>query len=182
MEIGHYYNNALIVPESNNHGHAVIQVLRPNYWNLYRREVVDTVTKSKNEIIGWNTSGMTKPLLVDNLEEAVRERTTSIKSEDLLKEMKIFVQTDESGKQGYGAEGSGKDDRVIAYGLAIQGIRDTPRQKKLESVVEKKMREYASKHGLPQEFNRDDEMPFPPDMPTSIITSRTRPNSGLRKS
>ena len=183
IEIGHYYNGALIVPESNNHGHAVIQVLRPRYFNLYRRESVDTLTGQKNEIIGWNTSGMTKPLLVDNLEEAVREKQTVIHSEELLKEMKIFVQTDEANKQGYGAEGSGHDDRVIAYGLAIQGIRDTPRQKKLESVVEKKMREYSAKHGLPSNFNLTEDIEFPPDgpVPSGVITGKSRPNSGLRR-
>ena len=183
IEIGHYYNNALIVPESNNHGHAVLQVLRPRYWNVYRRESIDTRTGEKNEIIGWNTTGMTKPLLVDNLEEAVREHQVKINSEDLLKELKIFVQTDDSGKQGYGAEGAGHDDRVIAFGLAIQGIRDTPRQKKLETIVEKKMREYAAKHGLPVNFKTEDEMFFPPDgpKPSDIITGRTRPNVGMRR-
>lgn len=183
IQIGHYYNNALIVPESNNHGHAVIQVLRPAYFNLYRRETVDTLSGSKNEIIGWNTSGMTKPLLVDNLEEAVREKQIQIHSDDLLKELKIFVQTDESGKQGYGAEGSGKDDRVIAVGLAVQGVRDIPRQKRLESIAEKRMREYAERHGLPANFNTAEEVAFPPDGPdmTGVITGKSRPNAGIRR-
>lgn len=183
IQIGHYYNNALIVPESNNHGHAVIQVLRPAYYNLYRRETTDRATGAKTEIIGWNTSGMTKPLLVDNLEEAVREQQILVYSEDLLKELKIFVQTDESGKQGYGAEGSGKDDRVIAIGLAVQGIRDTPRQKKLESLAEKKMREYAEKHSLPANFNTADDIDFPADRPQSggIVTHKSRPNAGIRR-
>lgn len=179
MEIGHMYNNALIVPESNNHGHAVIQILRPRYANVYRRETMDETTKEKNYIMGWNTSGMTKPLLVDNLEEAVREKTTSIKSEDTLKEMKIFVQTDTSGKLGYGAEGSGKDDRVIAYGLAIQGIKDTPRQKKLEGAVEKKMREYAERHGIPKNYAVAEDIAFPPDKPQ--LTNRNRPNQMIRR-
>ena len=184
IEVGHYYNNALIVPESNNHGHAVIQVLRPGYWNLYRRETIDRNTGEKTEIVGWNTTGMSKPLLVDNLEEAVREHNIIIHSEDLLKELKIFVQTDESGKQGYGAEGSGKDDRVIAVGLAVQGIRDTPRQKKLQSQAEIRMKEYATKHGLPSNFNTSDEqVMFPPDAPrpSDIVNSRNRPNAGIRR-
>jgi len=183
IEIGHYYNNAMIVPESNNHGHAVIQVLKPAYWNLYRRETVDKSTGGKTEIIGWNTSGMTKPLLVDNLEEAVREMQIQIHSEDLLKELKIFVQTDEANKQGYGAEGSGKDDRVIAVGLAVQGICDTPRQKKLETQAQTRMREYATKHSLPTNFNTADDVIFPPDMPvpSGVVTSRNRPNSAMRK-
>lgn len=181
ITLGKHYNNALIVPESNNHGHAVIQILKPRYYNLYRRKVIDRITNETHEIIGWNTSGLNKPLLVDNLEEAVREQTTKINSEDLLKEMKIFVQTDEPNKHGYGAEGSGKDDRVMAYSFAIQGIREIPTQKKPETLAEKKLREYAEKHGLPKQFQEED-IPFPPDLkPSSIITGRNRPVSTLRK-
>lgn len=183
IEIGKFYNSALIVPESNNHGHAVIQVLRPRYYNLYRRKVMDKVSNTETEVIGWNTSGMNKPLLVDNLEEAVREGTTTVKSEECLKEMKIFVQTDEPNKHGYGAEGSGKDDRVMAYGFAIQGIRMMPVIKKHETLTEKKLKEYAARHGLPPPSLMPDEPIFPPDQarPSTIITSRNRPNSSIRK-
>lgn len=184
IEIGHMYNNALLVPESNNHGHAVIQILKPKYYNVYRRKVMDNVTHLTQDVIGWNTSAMNKPLLVDNLEEAVREHTTTVNSEETLKEMKIFVQTDEQGKHGYGAEGSGKDDRVIAYGLAIQGIREMPMQKKYESLAQIKMREYATAHGLPADFQKEDDIPFPPDQPrqdAGIITSRNRPKYTIRR-
>lgn len=184
IEVGHMYNNALLVPESNNHGHAVIQILKPRYYNIYRRKVMDTISQTMVDIIGWNTSGLNKPLMVDNLEEAVREHTTTVNSEDCLKEMKIFVQTDTPGKHGYGAEGSGKDDRVMAYALAIQGIREIPVQKKYETLAQKKLKEYAKEHGLPQTFQEDEPI-FPPDLPNPntnlTITSRNRPKSAMRR-
>lgn len=183
LEIGKMYNNALIVVEANNHGHATIQALRNKYWNLYYRKTFDKVTDESRDSLGWVTNSTTKPRLVDNLEEAVRTQSISIKSEDLIKEMKIFVQTDEPNKKGFGAEGSGHDDRVIAAGLCVQGIRALPRPKKPTSVAAQKLKEYSDKHGLPEVFQEED---FPADeVPVKdtnfIVTSRNRPNSTLRR-
>lgn len=185
IDIGTFYNKALAVVEVNNHGHAVIQAMRPRYSNMYRREIIDRVTKEKHDIIGWLNNGTTKPLLVDNLEESTREKGIEIYSEELIKEMRVFVQTDDPGKKGYGAEGTAKDDRVIACGLAVQGIKEMPRMKKPESIAEKKLREYAARHGLPsnfQDFQEEEKLQFPPDQPrpSQIITARDRPNVRIR--
>jgi len=83
--------------------------------------------------------------LVDALEEATRNEDIRIRSKDTIKEMKTFVQTDEVGKQGFGAEGSNKDDRVISLGLAFQGIKHLPRMKRPETEAERKLREYIEK-------------------------------------
>lgn len=175
MEIGNMYNKALIVIESNNHGHAVIDAIRHKYYNLYRREAIDKQTREKTYQIGFNTNGTTKPLLVDNLEEAVRNEDIRIHSSDAIKEMKTFVQTDEVGKQGYGAEGSAHDDRVMALGLCVQGMRDIPRQKKPETVAETRLKQYITKHGIPSYF--EDK----PEEHQYRVTGRDRPISRLRK-
>lgn len=175
MEIGNYYNKALIVIESNNHGHAVIDAIRHKYSNLYRHETMDKTTREKSYTIGWNTTGMSKPLLVDKLEEAVRDETIEIHSEDLIKEMKVFVQTDEPNKQGYGAEGSAHDDRVMAMGLAVMGIRDIPKQKKPKTEAEKRLEQYVAKHGIPSYFIDK------PEQEHYQVTGRNRPMSRLRK-
>ena len=99
--------------------------------------------------------------------------------------MKVFVQTDDVGKKGFGAEGNAKDDRVIATGLCIQGIKEMPRQKKPENIAETRMREWAQKNGLPMNFNKDEpeRTPFPadePPRPSSVINHRSRPNVGMR--
>lgn len=173
VEIGNYYNKAYVVLEINNHGRSVADAMKMRYNNMYRRQQFDKVTNSITEVIGWKTSQVTKPKLVDNLEQAVREESIKIRSYALMQELKTFVQTDVPGKQGFGAEGSAKDDRVIAAGLALQGIKNLPSQKLPKSVAEKKLAEYIKKHGLPSYFNDDKE--------SLIITSHNRPKSGLRK-
>ena len=155
VEIAKYYNNALIVPEINNHGRSTVDSMKKIYGNIYRREVMDRITQRRTSSLGWKTSGVTKPKLVDDLEAAVRDIDILIHSEELIKEMKIFVQTDEQGKQGYGAEGSAHDDRVIAIGLALQGIKWTPRAPKAQTIAQKKLEDYIKKNGrVPDIFNK----------------------------
>jgi len=152
LEIGKFYNNAYIVLEVNNHGFSVRDKIKTKYMNLYRRETFDKRTNSYTEAIGWKTTQITKPLLVDSLEEAVRTEDIKIHSEDLIKEMKTFVRTDGENKKGFGAEGDNKDDRVIAIGLALQGIRHLPKMKKPESIAEKQLKEFIYKKQLERDF------------------------------
>lgn len=152
LEIAKWYNNALIVPEINSSGTSLVDHLKTKYYNIYKREVFDKRTKETREMLGWRTTGTTKPLLVNALEEAVREEYISVNSKETLGEMRTFVRTDAQGRQGYGAEGTNKDDRVIALGLAYQGIRWMPRMKKPVSVAQEKLNEYLEKKRLSQHF------------------------------
>lgn len=156
IELAKWYNNALIVPEINSSGSSLVDHIKTKYFNIYKREVFDKRSKETREVLGWRTTGTSKPMLVHALEEAVREEYISINSEALIREMQTFVRTTEQGSQGYAAEGTNKDDRVIAMGLAFQGIRWQPRMKKPESLAQQKLREYieikqlAEAHGQEQ--------------------------------
>lgn len=140
-EIGRYYNKALIVPEINSSGLVFASKIKDKYGNLYMRETFDKRTKETKKQIGWRTTAVTKPLMVADYEEAIREGGIAINSQDLLKEMKTFVRTDEATKSGYGADGSNQDDRVMAAMLAFQGMKNTP-MIKIESEAEKRLKDY----------------------------------------
>jgi len=170
VEVGKWYNNAFLNIEVNNHGRATIDHIKHRYYNIYRRKVFDKVTNSNTEALGWRTTGVTKPLLVDNLEQAIREQSIHIHSRRSINEMRIFVQTEESGKQGFGAEGSGHDDTVIANGLALQAIKNLPRAKKPETIAEQKLKKFMEKNAIPT-YMKDDY----------VITNRNRPHSVIRK-
>lgn len=152
IQIGKMYNNALVVPEINSSGISLIDHIKTKYYNIYKREVFDKRAKETREVLGWRTTGTTKPILVNDLEEAVREEYIQVNSEDLLKEMQTFVRTAESGHQGYGAEGSNKDDRVIALGLAYQGIKWQPKLKVPESVAQQKLKQYIEMKKLEKDY------------------------------
>ncbi len=153
IRLAKQYNNALVVPEINSP--AYISHLRRKYANLYRREVFDQMTQKKTKALGWRTTAMSKKKLVEELEEAVREEDIQVTSAGLKKEMTTFVRTDEQGKQGYGAEGSNHDDRVIAVGLAVQGMKESPRMKRQQTgdaIAKKKLQEWIDKKGLEKNF------------------------------
>lgn len=148
IDIAKFYNRAYVVVEYNNTGISTIDSMKRRYTNLYRREQYDKASKQITQQIGWRTTGTTKPLLINNLEEALRDCTILIHSKELLKECTTFVRTDEQGKQGYGAEGSNKDDRVMALGLALQGIKNMPALKPPKTIAQQKLEQFI-------EFNKD---------------------------
>lgn len=148
MVIGKFYNNAFLVPEINSMGVALVDTIKEKYYNIYMREVFDNRTKETTKKIGWRTTGTSKPMLVADLEESVRDQSMKVRSGELLKELKTFVQTDEADKNGYGAEGSNKDDRVMAAGLARQGIKHLPKMKKPTTEAERKLKEWQDAKAL----------------------------------
>lgn len=168
VEIGNYYNKAFMVVEVNNHGRATLDSIKHRYYNIYRRQVYDKVSNTSTEALGWRTTSVTKPLLVDNLEQAVREQSIHIHSKRSIQEMRVFVQTEEPGKQGFGAEGDKHDDTVIANGLALQAIKYLPMQKKPKTMAQKKLEEYIANHGIPSYMS-------------DTITKRNRPHQMIRR-
>jgi hypothetical protein len=142
MEVGKYFNNGLIVLEMNSHGMSVLDGIRGKYSNIYRREIFDKHSREYKKELGWRTTGTSKPLLVSNLNEYLDNEDIKVYSKYTKSELKVFVRTDEQGKQGYGAEGSNKDDRVIATGLCVQGIKQMPAMKREKPLAQKKFEEF----------------------------------------
>lgn len=169
LDIAKYYNNAYVVLEINNHGVSVMDQIKRKYLNVYRREVFDKISNSYKESLGWKTTLTTKPLLVDALEEAVRNVDVRVHSAQALSELKTFVRTDEGDKKGFGAEGSKKDDRVIALGLALQGIRHMPGLKAPKTIAQQKLDDFIQMKKLAQDF---------PNQP--VINPRHRPRFKIR--
>lgn len=118
-KLGRFYNFALLGPEINNHGLAVVQRLRDLFYsNLYRREKgLDEVFESPTGKFGWKTTLVTKPLAIDYLAEAIREGL--VKDEDIvfIEEAFSYVR-DERGRTN--AEAGTHDDTVMAKAIALQ--------------------------------------------------------------
>lgn len=118
-KLGRFYNFALIGPEINNHGLAVVQRLRDLFYsNLYKRESgLDEVFETSTTKFGWKTTTITKPLAIDYLAEAIREGL--VKDEDIvfIEEAFSYVR-DEKGRTN--AEEGTHDDTVMAKAIALQ--------------------------------------------------------------
>lgn len=126
-QVAEYFNNALVVLEINNHGLAVLNELsRLGYMYIFRQRHFDKVTNEWTRKLGWKTTAVTKPLMVDEFVRALREEEVGLSNAATVSQMLTFVHTDESNRHSMGAESGQRDDRLISAMLALQGFKDLP--------------------------------------------------------
>ncbi|MBI2405331.1 hypothetical protein HYV22_04135 [Candidatus Gottesmanbacteria bacterium] len=127
MKIAEYFNNAIVVLEVNNHGLAVLnELIRLGYMMIFRERYFDKAANDWKRRLGWKTTAVTKPLMVDEFVKALREEDIGMSSATTVGQMLTFVHTDDAGKHSMGAESGQKDDCLISAMLALQGFRDLP--------------------------------------------------------
>ena len=115
--LGKFYNGALIGVENNNHGLTTCKYLKDwhRYPNIFYARVIDERTKRATNKIGWTTSKKTKPKMLDDLAQELRERTLGLWDRGTVGELRTFVR-DENGR----LHGSPFDDRVMSLAVAVQ--------------------------------------------------------------
>jgi hypothetical protein len=106
--------------ERNNHGLAtILHCRRLGVKGLYAERPV--LNKAGVEIepgkLGWLTSSVTKPLMIDGLEEALRLFQIELRDATAIPEL-TFYQTQKDGSTG--APAGQWDDRVIRLAIAVQ--------------------------------------------------------------
>ena len=113
--LGTWYNNALIAPEDNNHGLTTITTIRHAlYPFLYRRQSINKITQTLEEKLGWKTTPVTKPLMIDALAALIRELQLGMRDEMFWHEAMTYVLDDQGGTN---AESGEFDDRVMATAI-----------------------------------------------------------------
>jgi len=124
--LARHYNTALVGVERNNHGYAVLVKLREGtcgaggYPNLYHHRDRDASGTSRRP--GWLTNAKTKPLMIDELGEALRKRLVMLHSRVLVEELAAYQYRDDGST---GAPAGMHDDLVTALAIAWQ-MRKTP--------------------------------------------------------
>jgi len=100
--IGTRYNNALLAPEANDIGEAVVITLQAlNYPNIYHtvrfvKEKGESQPKEER-IPGWFTTSKTRPIIINGLEEDIRDVNIIIKNPFFVPEAYTFIY-DETNK------------------------------------------------------------------------------------
>jgi hypothetical protein len=134
--VSRWYNNAGLMVENNNHGHAVILWLKEN------RDPKDDFPYSKlilqghNSKDGWTSNTLGKALMYEALAEVFRTDGTIIHDEDTVVEIKSIE------KNTLLAPDKELDDRADSYALFIVGaevvVKENPREyKKVYSRFER---------------------------------------------
>lgn len=113
--LGLYYNKALVGIEVNYSTYPEMVLEELDYPNLYVRERFDSYTGKTVKAFGFETTTLTRPILVDLLKDVARQALDSIYDAATIREMLSFVYDDKWKAQ---AEEGEHDDLVMSLGIA----------------------------------------------------------------
>jgi hypothetical protein len=125
IALGLYYNRALLAPERNGPGLVTVTYLANRmYPNLCRQKkavVSDQGVWSEAEEYGFHTNVKTKPLIIDQLQNALRSLNIVLHDKLTLDELRTYVVIHKSkeGNTEMGADQGKKDDCVMALAIAV---------------------------------------------------------------
>jgi hypothetical protein len=119
---GRRYNNALAVVEVNNHGLTTLTILKQLlYPSLYfRPSKFESIASPWSDKLGWKTTVMTRPLMIDDLAQAMRDGILTLHSKELLDEMNVFIYDRANNmvpQEGF------HDDCIFSAGVCYQGFK-----------------------------------------------------------
>jgi hypothetical protein len=123
-DLGKRYNRALVAVERNNHGAAVLAVLRvQDYPAVFEQHGQD----------GWLTSAASRPAMIENLAGVVATAVELFRSPRLLNECRTFVRHPDGNT---GAAAGTHDDCVMAMGIALAVRREMAGQISRRGMLE----------------------------------------------
>lgn len=137
--IGSFYNDARIIVENNNHGILTCTRLGKDmaYPNFYTEITFDKLTEQETVKLGFSTNAKSKPLIIDQLRAAMREKEIELNDKVTIREMLTYI-VSESGAME--AEQGCHDDCVVSLAL-VNHIHEgqftpveTPEELYLESI------------------------------------------------
>lgn len=108
---------ALVAPESNLDGRAVVAILREReYPNVWVQPTYDQQRDERTMQLGWATTSRTRPIMLATAKEMVREGTIGIVDVTTIREMLTFEVNPKTGKE-QAREGK-HDDCVMQTAIA----------------------------------------------------------------
>ena len=126
--LGRWYGNArLAVEMGGGYGEPVIISLRdgrkgrPTYPKLYRHTIQDRPDGQMLANYGFPMNTKTRPQVVNQIEQAIRERSVPALPRHLIMELRTFVR--QKTLPSPRAQEGANDDRVIAFGIALEMYR-----------------------------------------------------------
>lgn len=113
--LGKYYNNALIGIESNFSSYPIKELERLGYDKQYIRQSEDTFTHKIQNAYGFKTTSATRPVIIGNLVQIIRDGIELINDKDTLEEMLTFVRNEKGRAE---AQQGSHDDLIMALAIA----------------------------------------------------------------
>ena len=149
-QISTFYNNALLVIEKNTidtnteYSKVLLSEIGKVYSNLYHTVSIDKIKGTKRITWGWHTNSSTKPVIVANMQAALRDDLYYERNKNACNEMDTY-ELKEDGT--FGAADKCHDDLVMtrAIGLFVSSKMPVPEEVSEKSEVQvKKVVGYSS--------------------------------------
>jgi hypothetical protein len=134
LSLGLYYNRALLCPERNGPGLVTVTHLAnrryPNLCKQKKAVVSDEGVWSETDEYGFHTNVKTKPLVIDQLQNALRTLLLVLHDALTLEELETYVikRVNKEGHAEMGSEEGCRDDCVIALAIALHYAHQLPSQ------------------------------------------------------
>ena len=113
-----YYNDAWVAPEMPMAKTVLDVFIADGYENIYQRQKHDEQYEQLDtDDLGWKTTTITRPWLVEGLIFVIRDGDITIYSEDIIEEMSTFIR-DKNGKPIH--QPGKHDDLLFGLMIAIQ--------------------------------------------------------------
>jgi len=118
---GYYYNNAVLIPENNNHGQAAIEaIVAANYPHLLETPELWPDVKTVKK--GFPTNEKTRIMAITSARNAVDDSTVFINDPITINEMETFVQNADTGK--FEAQKGCYDDCVMSFAIGAYCMKN----------------------------------------------------------
>jgi hypothetical protein len=128
-EVGRRYGEALLCPENNTYGYALIMKLCDlGYKNMYYQNPKDKISAmyGMNDVpiskIGFTTSGQSRNQILTKLEQVIRNKEITIYSSRIYEELKTFVW---KGNKAQAQKGK-NDDLVMSLAIGVWLYETSP--------------------------------------------------------
>lgn len=118
--LGHYYNYALLTIETNFDTFVIKELERLGYKHQFVREVQDTFSGQLKKAFGFRTDSVSRPRIISQLIEIVREHTELFNDKTTLEEMLTFVRNEKGRAE---AQVGSHDDCVMSMCIAQEGLK-----------------------------------------------------------
>ena len=140
-EAGKRYTNALICPENNTYGYAVVmKLVELGYTNLYYKNEKDKLNalytgNTQISKIGFSTNAQSRGQILTKFEEVLRNNSVSFYSSRLIDELKTFVWKGQKAQAQKGRH----DDLVMAAAIGTWLFDADPKVNKQTTDINKAM-------------------------------------------
>jgi hypothetical protein len=126
-KLGRYYNNAVLATETNFNPGTVLNLEKLSYPKQYIRQSIDSITKDIQMKFGFKTDRITRPVIISDLVELVRDHIHLINDVATLREMIVFIKNDQGRPE---AQQGKHDDLILSLAIALKATEQQSKASK----------------------------------------------------